>query len=124
MFEVIADHRQRLLHITMRGFWDAETMKAYMRCVRQKMAELQQTGPCKYILIDMVDFAIQSKDIAEGHAENLRVVKKRGEARVALVIQSALSKLQTARVASDTGHSTFKTEAEARAWLLSDAPAP
>lgn len=120
LFEVNAERELRMLRIIMRGFWDAETMRAYSIEVRNKMAELMQARGCRYILIDMIDFAIQSQAIAEGHAANLRMVRDRGEARVALVMQSALSKLQAARVASDTGHKTFATVAEARAWLLSD----
>lgn len=117
MFEVKTDHGARLMRITLRGFWTAGTMAAYSKVVRDAMADLQRTGGCKSILINMVDFPIQSREIAEGHAENLRRVKERGGIRVALVMQSALSKLQTARVAADTGHLTFDTEADAVAWL-------
>jgi hypothetical protein len=120
MFEVVADHDLRLLRITMRGFWNEQIMADYMRVVRRETGELLRTGGCRYILIDMVDFAIQAKEIAEGHANNLKIVRERGGTRVALVMQSALSKLQAARVAADTGHRTFSTEAEAMEWLLSD----
>jgi len=120
MFEVKAIHEQRLLRIAMRGFWDASTMTAYSKAVRQEMAELQRTGGCQYVLINMIDFAIQSKEIADGHALNLRLVKERGVARVALVMQSALSKLQAARVVSDTGHLAFATEKDALDWLFED----
>lgn len=120
MFAVKPDFGRRLLHVTLRGFWDARVMADYMKNVRSALGELRRTGGCKYVLIDMVDFPIQSKAIAEGHAENLRAVKRAGDARVALVMQSALSKLQAARVASDTGHRTFGTEAEALSWLLAD----
>lgn len=119
-FELQADQARQMLRIVMRGFWTEETMAAYSIAVREKMAELLRGRGCRRILINMSDFAIQSQKVAEGHAANLRVVRDRGEARVALVMQSALSKLQAARVASDTGHSTFTTEAEALLWLMSD----
>jgi hypothetical protein len=123
MFEVTADPKRQLLRIVMRGFWDAETITAYSAAMRRTMGDLQRTAGCRRILIDMVDFAIQSKEVAAGHAAYLRAVRDRSEARVALVMQSALSRLQAARVASDTGHSTFATEAEALAWLMADTPA-
>ncbi|MEG3089208.1 hypothetical protein [Sphingomonas sp. PB4P5] len=120
MFEVTIDGRRKLLHIVMQGFWNDDTMARYSEIVVQKSSELRRAEGCKRILINMSDFPIQSKKIAEGHAAFLRTVRDRGEARVALVMQSALSKLQAARVASDTGHSTFADEAEALAWLMED----
>lgn len=124
MFEITADHERRLLRIVMHGFWDTEIMTAYSKAVREKLGELRRTVGCGYILINMVDYPIQSKEVAEGHAANLRIVKGRGEARVALVMQSALSKLQAARVAFDTGHSTFHSDAEALAWLFPEPRPP
>lgn len=118
MFDITTDHERHLLRIALRGFWDDTIMASYMAEVREKGAELERTGGCKYILINMVDYEIQSKEVAEAHAENLRRVKKAGVARVALVMQSALSRLQAARVAVDTGHQAFDTEDEALEWLL------
>ncbi len=124
MFEITTDPPRRFLRIAMRGFWDAGTMTAYSKAVRTALGTLQQGGGCGFILIDMLDYPIQSKAVAEGHADNLRIVKARGAARVALVMQSALSRLQAARVAADTGHATFPSEDAALAWLFSDAPPP
>lgn len=126
MFDVSADHQQHLLRITLRGFWDKATMTAYSRAVRKTLAELQNREGCRRILINMLDYPIQSKEVAEGHAANLHVVKARGEAWVALVMQSGRSKLQAARIAQDTGFPTFSSEAEALGWLASrdHAPAP
>lgn len=118
MFEITADQDRQLLWIRMWGFWDAEMMSVYLQEVRRKLRHLQTSKGCRSILIDMTDYPIQSRDVAEGHAANLRVVRDRGEARVALVMQSALSKLQAARVAHDTGHATFPTEQDALAWLM------
>lgn len=118
-FDVREEPGRRLLHVVLRGFWDGGVMDEYMEKVRAAIGKLRRTGGCRYVLIDMVDFPIQSKAIAEGHAENLRALKRVGDARVALVMQSALSRLQAARVASDTGQRCFGTEAEARAWLFS-----
>lgn len=120
MFEITADQSRRLLHIRMWGFWDAATMAAYSVEVKNKMASLLRGLGCKSILIDMIDYPIQSKEIANTHADFLRVVRDRGESRVAIVMQSALSKLQASRVANDTGHRTFDTIVEAQAWLDND----
>lgn len=120
MFDVVPDHDLRMLRLKLRGFWDDGTMVRYLNAIRGAMADLQRTGGCKSILIDMSDFPIQSKAVAEGHARQLHYVRDRGGIRVAFVMQSALSKLQAARVASDTGNSTFDTEQAALDWLLAD----
>lgn len=119
MFEVTPDHDLRMLRITLRGFWDGATMAGYMKVVREAMGGLQRAGGCRYILIDMTGYPIQSKEIAESHAAALRLVTQAGGVRVALVMQSALSKLQATRVAADTGQRMFDTEEAAREWLLS-----
>jgi hypothetical protein len=122
MYAIVADQELRMLRIVLRGFWTAEVMARYLSEVRRAMGSLVQTGGCKYVLIDMLDFPIQSKEIAEAHANALRAVKQTGDTRVALILQSALSRLQAARVATDTGHQSFASEAEAMAWLLRDCP--
>jgi serine/threonine-protein kinase len=120
MFEVAPDHHLRMLRIALRGFWDNATMADYMKVVREAIGGLQRVGGCRYILIDMTGYPIQSQEIAEGHAAALRIVTQAGDIRVALVMQSALSKLQASRVAADTGQRMFDTENAAQEWLLSD----
>lgn len=120
MFEVTADPDLRMLRLTMRGFWDDSTMAAYLKAMRKAMGDLLRGGGCRYLLIDMTDYPIQSKQIAESHGEQLRATKQVEGMRVALVMQSALSKLQAKRVAADTGHRTFESEEAALAWLLAD----
>lgn len=118
MFEVTHDQRLGMLRVTLRGFWNGATMAGYTQAVQRCMADLRRTGGCKYVLINMIDFPIQSTQIADAHAANLRNVKRIAGVRVALVMQSALSRLQASRVAADTGHRTFATEDAALDWLL------
>lgn len=117
MFAIETDASRNLLSIIMRDFWTAQVMAEYNVAVRHAIGDLRRRGGMIHVLIDMRDFAIQSAEIAEGHAANLRAVARSGDARVALVMQSALSKLQAARVAHDTGHATFATIEAAMAWL-------
>jgi len=117
MFAIETDPDRNLLAITMRDFWTTQIMAEYNGAVRKAIAELRRGGGMIHVLIDMRDFGIQSAEIAEGHADNLRAVARVGDARVALVMQSALSKLQAARVAHDTGHATFASTDAALAWL-------
>lgn len=120
MFELTADHQLRMLRIVLRGFWTEADMARYDFEVGRSMAELRNSGGCRSILIDMVDFPIQTQAIAEAHAAKLRMVKQTTDIRVALIMPSALSRIQAARVASDTGHKTFGTEGEAMAWLAGE----
>lgn len=120
MFDVVADVDAAMLRIRLRGFWTIETMAAYMKDVGKAMGHLRAAGRLRHVLINMIDYPIQSKPIAEAHAANLVNAARTGNLRVALVLQSELSKLQAARVASATGHRTFATEKAALEWLLHD----
>ena len=121
MFEVVPDVAAHLLSIRVHGFWDGATMAAYQKVLGEAVAKLQRTGGCNYILVDMTGYPIQPKQIAEAHGAILRASRKMEGTRVALVMQSALSRLQANRLAADTGHEIFPTPEAAMAWLMADA---
>lgn len=119
MFEVETDHRRRLLKVTMTGFWTAETMASYYSAARKEFEALERTAGSKYVLINMAAYSVQSPKIAEEHAAYLRVFLEQGRARVAVVMPSALARMQAARVSSNLDYGIFKDEHEAMDWLFS-----
>lgn len=120
MFEVVADRDLRLLSVSMHGFWDDATMTAYRQTLRATMDRLQRDVGCARILIDMTGYPIQPKQIAEGHGALLRGTAQLPGLRVALVMQSALSKIQATRLAANIDHRKFDTREAALEWLLAD----
>jgi len=117
VYDVEIDPARKLLIIRLAGFWTPETMKAYQAEVRRKASALHRAGGCERILVDMSDYPIQSAEIAEGHASALRHAADTLCAKAAIVMTSALSKLQASRVATSTGHRFFTDETLAFAWL-------
>lgn len=118
MFDVTPDHDLRMLRLAVHGFWDQSVMAAYVAEVRRAMADLRRTGGCRYILVDMSGYPIQPKEIAEAHGALLRSSRNMDGIRVALVMQSVLSRLQANRLAAEAGHEIFDSREEAEAWLF------
>lgn len=121
MFRVSIDPSRNLLTIELKGFWTATIMAEYMLALRQQSSTLRAVGGCKPILVDMSSYPIQSFTIAEGHAAALRFAKETVGARAAIVMTSALSKLQASRVANSSGNEFFDNQNAALAWLMDDA---
>lgn len=121
MYEINTDPAQKLLMIKVRGFWTGNTMATYRSEVGQQASTLRQAGGCKRILVDMSNYPIQSRAIADGHAAALRFARETLGARAAIVMTSALSKLQATRVATSSGHRIFSDSVTAMSWLMSDA---
>ncbi len=118
MYSVTIEPAHRLLRIRVDGFWSMEVMTAYVAELRQQSDALRNAGGCERILVDMSDYPIQSRAVADGHAQIIARAKAMTNTRTALVMKSALSRLQAMRVADLAGDQLFEDEASARAWLL------
>lgn len=93
-------------------------MPRYIAALGEQAEALVPYGGCRRILVDMSDYPIQSQAVAEGHVRIIAHGKNKMRAHTAVVMTSALSKLQAKRMANLAGHELFDDEASARAWLL------
>ena len=118
MFTVTIDPAYRLMRIEVHGFWTLDTMRAYVAELSGKARALEERGGRRRILVDMSDYPIQSQAIAEAHASIINHGKTEMGAVTAVVMKSALSKLQAKRMARLAGHELFDDEPAAREWLL------
>jgi hypothetical protein len=118
MFTVTNEPEHRLMRIEVHGFWTPDTMRAYLTELGAKASALGSIGGCRRILVDMSDYPIQSQAIAEGHARIIAHGKTEMRAKTAVVMTSALSKLQAKRMARLAGQELFDDEPAARHWLL------
>lgn len=107
-----------MMRIEVHGFWTLDTMRAYVAELGGKARALREAGGCHRILVDMSDYPIQSQAIAEAHASIINHGKTELGAVTAVVMKSALSKLQAKRMAKLAGHELFDDEPAAREWLL------
>ena len=117
-FEIILDPHQRLLTVTLRGFWDAQTYRDYDAEVTAQLRRLSQLKPAKACLVDAREFAVQSKEVAdlmiEGVAKRLPLYPE----RTARIVSCAISRSQAARMANTTDQRVFESVEEALDWLL------
>lgn len=118
MYQVTIEPQHRLMCIRVDGFWTAAVMGDYLAELRRNVDALAAHGGCARILVDMSEYPIQSQPIAQGHARIIQHGKTEMKARTAVVMTSALSRLQAIRVARLAGHELFDDEASARRWLL------
>lgn len=123
MYTVTIDPALHLMRIWVGGFWSAGVMTAYEAELRRQAQALGRSGGCQRILVDMSQYPIQAQNIADAHARIIARGKKMMRARTAVVMTSALSRLQALRVADLASEELFDDEVSARRWLLS-MPAP
>lgn len=117
MYTISVDPTGALMTVRMSGFWDEKTFRAYAAEVAGCTKRLLATGRFRSLLIDMSDFPIQSQAQAEMHGKLLRAGQERHGFRTAIVMRSALSRLQASRVARLTGSQLFDDVESALASL-------
>jgi len=117
-FEIVLDTHRRLLTVTLRGFWDVQTYRAYDAELTAQLARLNQIRAAKACLVDAREFAVQSKEVAdlmmEGVAKRLPLYPE----RTARLVSCAISRSQAARMANTTNQRVFESPADALDWLL------
>jgi hypothetical protein len=118
MFTVTIEPPHQLMRIEVQGFWQRDTMRAYLAELGRQVDALAAYGGCRRILVNMSDYPIQSAEIAQGHARIVAHGKTEMKAATAVVMKSALSKLQAKRMANLAGQELFDDEPAARRWIL------
>ncbi len=122
MFDVAIDRNRHLMTIRVSGFWDAGTFRTYAAATAAKAKELHRGGGFAALLIDMSDYPLQAKEIADRHGVLLTGAKQHYGCRVALVMRSALSRLQATRVAKLTGSELYDSIEAAMTALAAGPP--
>lgn len=110
-----------LVEIVLRGFWTVEDFARFETALRAAMHDVMAHG-CRMgeqvTLFDLTQYTVQSADVAQGMA-GMAGDPTIGSRRIAVILSSALLKMQARRTAPDYGF--FEDRAEALAWLL-DGP--
>ena len=117
MIDMEFDEKLGVLRCISRGFTPMEEVEAFARkaVVLQDVARARH-GRC-LILVDASDTGVQTQEAA-GRLGELSATRREPGDRTAIVIGSALAKLQSQRTAAKDGTGYFSTETEALAWLL------
>ena len=117
-FTIRIDAPRKYVEICLLGLWDDATAKRFDRELRRLLPALS-AGGCpigeQNTLFDSTGYAVQAQDVSTrlaGMAADTSI----GSRRIAVLVSSTLSKLQTRRVAP--GYGVFDDRAEAMAWLF------
>lgn len=120
-FSVTTDPTRDLVRITLDGFFDDTTMRAFLRARRAAHAELRCPPNQHLTLADVRGLTIQSQDmVAKFHAAIADPVA-RGR-RLGFVTGSTLARAQLRRAIGSRDAGVFTDHAEAEAWVLAAGP--
>lgn len=117
-FTIRIDAPRKYVEIRLRGQWDEATARRFERELRAALPALPRGGcpiGAQNTLFDSTEYAVQSQDVSAvlaGMAGDPSI----GSRRIAVLVSSALSKLQTRRVAP--GYGVFDDRDAAMAWLF------
>lgn len=108
------------IHFACAGFWEPETMRAFLDQLNAKTLPLVKAGKPIYALGDFTDALPQDRETADLVAEHLRNAANFGLKRIAVVKATPLMKMQYRRVSKGFEVEYFESKAEALAWLRAD----
>lgn len=104
------------------GFWTLDQLAGFDREIIYYVNKYAQRFPHFPMLSDSREFAVQSAEVSDAFAAYSIAGAKRHTGRVAIVLKSALARIQTKRLVDEQwGRRLFYDMDEARAWILEDA---
>ena len=123
MVEFSFDPAKRRLQVSYRGFWSVEVAKAALLQFRVELDSASAGGRSLTLLDDFRDWATQIPEVVEINKQFATICQSYPIKRNAMIIQSALLRMQIARTVEDLGRCrAFKTFEEADLWLSEIEP--
>ncbi len=118
-FEVSSMLANNIVRVRVWGLWDETDAKAYWEKF-QSVAQ-RYVGKKWYVLADITDFPPQKPEVHAYVERTMAYARKNGLVRAANLVDSALSRMQVARLSSETelpSYTFFRTEEDAIRWLV------
>ena len=110
--------RQKLLRINLSGHWDQDTLSRFEVAMAGSLRAAAVAGPVR-LLIDARRHGVQSQATAAA-LQRLAATGRDAVLRTAVVVESAVHKLQANRINAEAHHRVFESESHATNWLLAD----
>lgn len=118
-YSISVDLAAARLRIVINGFWGPEVIARFLAELKEKGEPLEHIGRPYRSLTDARDFRVQSVEIASYFAGFMSTEVGPGLEKQALVVGSALAKLQALRVLEGTAMGIFDSVDAAEIWLES-----
>ena len=116
-FTIEVDRSSGLICAAAYEFWTPAILERFKVSVQVEQEVTRRSGLRPLFLVDVRQHGVQSKEVVESlqafaNSSSWRATK------TAVVVESALYRLQAARIGSGPNHAIFRSVDEARQWLL------
>jgi hypothetical protein len=122
MYRIEVDAGRNLVRLTLNGFWQIETVRAFATDEQAAVASLSCGKGEHLVLADLSHFTIQSQEVVSMCKAFIDGATNTAK-RLALVAGPGLARIQYKRVMGRDHMQLFQTVAKAEAWLFQDIPA-
>jgi len=116
-FSVRCDRSQRHLFTSVAGFWDKAVARRLYDATADAVSGVNAQSIAFTALADMRNALVQSSDVAPVNQMLIDFLIGSAMTRCAMIVPSALVKLQLRRQIQDDRFRWFETDREALAWL-------
>jgi hypothetical protein len=121
MYDMSFDTECALLTVTKRGFWSMADLRAFTGAFLTLDRDLRRQHPRYRIFADCRAYSVQSADVSRVYTEIFDDISTYHQGRFAIVVPSALARMQAQRAMPHAIVNVFTDPAEAMQWL--DEPA-
>ncbi len=118
-YTIDVDPHRRLMRATLSGFWNIQTVYAFLAEIEHKEAKLKVAGKPYFVMTDLTEFPVQTREIADELENHLKAWSNAG-AFSAIISSSALATLQVKRIAEGGNRRYFCAQDNAMDWLISE----
>ncbi len=115
-FEISGDEEIGIIQAALRGFWTIEIFEAFERAMLAKSARMKSLHSVYALFSDCTEFPVQASDVV--HLFQRIEGPESVGGPTAILVGSALVKLQAERVLTDPAIRAFTDRQRAEAWLM------
>lgn len=118
-FIIEVDRSKGLISAMAYQFWTLAILEQFEVQVRAEQDMIRRSGKKPLFLIDVRKHGVQSREVVDGLQKFADSASCRAT-KTAVIVESALYRLQATRIGSVPHHAIFRDEHEALDWLLKD----
>ncbi|WP_293884058.1 hypothetical protein [Sphingomonas sp.] len=120
-YKIEVDTKNRLVRLTLTGFWDRATFDRYTEEIEGLAQEARRAGRARLdyrVLVDLRNHGVQSREVATSIEAGMIHNASPLQRHAVLISNSALHRSQVQRLGASTDTRLFENEEDALAWLL------
>jgi len=116
-YTILSDLPRGRMRVKVTGFWDRATADRFQAEVLSAFNRMRKIHKYYDAIFDMTELEVLPADVAAAIQEFWKTIPENGPDHVAVVVNRALLKMQSERLAPDASIRRFADEAAAMEWL-------